>query len=458
MGISECCGNIWNKLILTLTILVSLATWSGDLAATIHYFSQRSEYEVRGEAIQAGRDDRNSNFNKNSKWFTELETEYLEIDKEARQNEYCDIVLMQEGPTAPPSDIDIKWLVVAGFGCAFLSWVGDCYNLWSTTNKFSKLMPWAEVYKRCMTVMWAFGERGMMVFFSVAPMITVLYYVCKEFSMGDGIRCQEMFYECGTSGECTMADLRAPLAEDASHLAIAMQWKWVFQALLLSFVNLAFTFAVMLQQYFTLGIWWIVVLATRPFVVVAFALSPVLLCIAYESGAELMVETTEGIAFLCLFLFSTSCCFCTICFRCYSYESNDQKYYRGEGADELPRIRWTRSDWQSQVGGRRVAPSLPFVPESNSVPYTLDSNEYIRDIRELNMATKSNPYTATNGAMGRNISNSSSYGIELSRPQPDPAFIRAQQRKKRAPEQHHQRKGPVPEQHYIAGFDVESAM
>jgi len=90
--------------------------------------------------------------------------------------------------------------------------------------------------------LWTFNSKSAIQFAEVGPQLAILAMMIIREGKLDGYECQKKFYNCGVSGDCTMANMMVPVPLNASFVDIASS-NWVLAlSFAVGFIDVFFNF------------------------------------------------------------------------------------------------------------------------------------------------------------------------------------------------------------------------
>lgn len=216
-------------------------------------------------------EDPSSSFNATSPWFTAISEEYDYLSNFDKSNVYCKVKAIQSSPDEYYTEGQMTWvlcfvfilssaiafvIVIASFCCKIHRGGFDTFDLSNVAGidaenpsivgkqKLQKLQrdwetlpPKADQEKENM---WQFRASSVILFVSTGPFLAYVWMMITGYNQLSGYACQQMFYDCGNSGNCDMDDLMVPVALNSSVLALSLADPLLAVGLFSGVLNLLF--------------------------------------------------------------------------------------------------------------------------------------------------------------------------------------------------------------------------
>lgn len=207
------------KSLVTVSSLLMLVDFALNIAVTVDFKSTFDEYSDRASEISSAiSGDHASNFKEDSTFFQALLSEYDALSDFDKENVYCDIVSIQADPSAlEDNSKNIFKGALFTIGLTFVVHLIACGVLVSVARKPADVLQHMSVYHR---KLYDYNVDSAFQFAEVGPFLAILALMAVRQASLNSYSCQEKFYNCGKSGECTMEDLMLDVPLNSSLLDI----------------------------------------------------------------------------------------------------------------------------------------------------------------------------------------------------------------------------------------------
>lgn len=210
----------------TISFVISVVDFATDILSAHDFWNTKGDYEERAVGIEAElASDQPSNFKADSPWFTSVAAEYDALSAFDKQNVYCDIYALQADPKSlldVSEDIFVAAIVFIVLSLVALG-IGYCVLCRLVrSGKIENDKGESEAREK----LWTFNSKSAIQFAEVGPQLAILAMMIIREGKLDGYECQEKFFNCGVSGDCTMADMMVPVPLNASFVDIASS-NWI---------------------------------------------------------------------------------------------------------------------------------------------------------------------------------------------------------------------------------------
>lgn len=279
-----------------------------DIMATYDFHVTLKGYKERAESMVSeisGTEP--SNFKADSTWFTAISAEYEVYSSFDKENIYCDIHAIQAEPDSLVKQSQHIFIAACIFVVMSLIAIAMGYCVLFRIIRTKEIENDVSGETSAREKLWNFVAKSAIQFCEDGPQLTILVLMIIRVGKLDGYKCQEKFYDCGISGECTMEDMTVPVPLNSSLLDLALA-DWV---LALSFaagiVDVLWNFASGFYLFISEGIPKLLVLpclqfclATLPLLWVTYIDGLITTGRTDGSDAKILIAVTIGI----------SACFC----------------------------------------------------------------------------------------------------------------------------------------------------
>lgn len=234
-----CCFRIMT----TVSFVISIFDFATDILSAHDFWGTVRDYRNRAGDIEAElSSDQASNFKADSAWFSAISAEYDALSSFDKQNVYCDIRALQRDPKSL-LDVseDIFWATLIFIGLSLLALALGYWQLCKLvrSGKIENDKGESEAREK----LWTFNSKSAIQFAEVGPQLAILAMMIIREGKLDGYECQEKFFNCGVSGDCTMGDMMVPVPLNASFVDIASS-NWILAlSFAVGFVDVLFNFA-----------------------------------------------------------------------------------------------------------------------------------------------------------------------------------------------------------------------
>lgn len=251
----------------TINAIAYIIAWNETDNAVENY----GDYSM--DMIDSALNVTTSNFNETSEWFIAIAVEYEALSDFDKENVYCDVVSIQASPDASYQDAYFEsgaarsLMVLACVGAAFVTGNFFCkrYNKFygidvndigpSDPNAKIPAFSTAVIIKRPDAEKKSAQEQKfekesemlsdyrydmMIQFITAGPFIGLTWLLVTRRSSVDGLDCQEMFYECGLSGDCNMDDMMTTVALNSSLISMLASYPMLICAFFAPILSLCF--------------------------------------------------------------------------------------------------------------------------------------------------------------------------------------------------------------------------
>lgn len=221
---------------------ISIFDFATDIMSAYDFWQTKEGYKDRAEGIEAElASEQASNFKADSVWFTTISAEYDALSSFDKQNVYCDIYALQKDPKSL-LDVseDIFWAACVFIGLSVVALVIGYWVLCKLvrSGKIENDKGESEAREK----LWTFNSKSAIQFAEVGPQLAILAMMIIREGKLDGYECQEKFYDCGMSGNCSIADMMVPVPLNASFVDIASS-NWILAlSFAVGFVDVLFNF------------------------------------------------------------------------------------------------------------------------------------------------------------------------------------------------------------------------
>lgn len=207
------------KSLVTVSSLLMVLDFTLNIAVTIDFQSTFSDYSDRASEISSaisGDDD--SNFKEDSAFFQSLVDEYDALSDFDKENVYCDFLSIQADPSAlEDNSKNIFKGALFTIGLTFIVHLIANGVLVNVARKPADTLKHMSTYHR---KLYEYNVDSAFQFAEVGPFLAILALMAVRQASLDSYSCQEKFYNCGKSGECTMEDLMLDVPLNSSLLDI----------------------------------------------------------------------------------------------------------------------------------------------------------------------------------------------------------------------------------------------
>lgn len=205
-------------------------------------FNLVDSYDSYGSTISNG----TGNFNSTSEWFTTISAEYEVLSDFDKEYVYCDVNAILEDPETVGDEFGrdlyalCAWTIVMGV-CLLAISGSHCF---ARCDKFhgvdmADIGPDPEDPRKAVVLsshkpktpaekaaedLSNFRYNSVVLFFLTGPCIAIFWLLIELRSGVSGMDCQGRFYECGTSGDCTMDDMMTTVALNSSMVKIIISY------------------------------------------------------------------------------------------------------------------------------------------------------------------------------------------------------------------------------------------
>lgn len=315
-------------------VALAAANFIMDILVISSYMSSVTTYEENAEAIAIALNttDTTTSFSPDSEWFTTISAEYEALSNFDKENVYCDVVSImndvdeQSGDASTECSVAMVFVVAVAFGLIITGihrWAVkhnaevDAEMADLEAQKYQKkratreeILASADVrfqakYGAKIAVLRSFHRETFFLFNAAGPFLSMIWLMIVRRTSVTGLDCQDLFFSCGESGDCTMEDLQTTIALNISmvqmlttYLIFAAGWiiclfcmcfilatgvfHWVarsniryliFSVLLFFYSLVPFVWVYFIAEKFEdsfAGVWGVVVIAAIPMVMTIF--------------------------------------------------------------------------------------------------------------------------------------------------------------------------------------------
>lgn len=203
------------------------------------------DYESNGLDINAIKNDASSNFNSTSEWFMTISAEYEALSDFDKENVFCNVIDIQGDPLEEFVYAQYEWLMFVGF--TFMSGIGATYMACTLRgcmcNKFGDggsdvENPHNLKFSREWENWDNFRGSTGVLFVLTSAFIGLFWLLIVRRSSVTGLDCQDMFYKCGTSGDCSVDDLMLTVPLNASFFKMTISYPLLAGVFPIGFISL----------------------------------------------------------------------------------------------------------------------------------------------------------------------------------------------------------------------------
>lgn len=226
--------------------------------------SKVKSYKTYGKTIANATD----NFDPTSEWFTTLSSEYENLSDFDKEYVYCDVDTILADPSGHYDDSTTEvnttaMCIILTFGGLLVVLIqagcAKCNPFYGVDMadigpedpekgimskavilKSHKPMTPAEKMEADLS---NFRYNTVALFFMTGPCIGMFWLLIESRSSVSGLDCQEMFYECGRSGECTIDDLMTTVPLNSSVIKMLISYPLIASGCSFGLLSLVYILA-----------------------------------------------------------------------------------------------------------------------------------------------------------------------------------------------------------------------
>lgn len=204
------------KAVLYASSALYLVDFATNIAATYDFKNTLDDYSDRADKIsnQIVSEEAN-NFQANSTWFLSVSEEYDSLSTFDKENVYCDVYGIQSDPDSyQASSGNVFGGACFTLGLTVVAHLAGYAGLWKVMRSQEKEK--CGIYLKLHNI----NVKAAIQFAEVGPFLAILVVMIVNHLGVDGYKCQEKFYNCGLSGDCSMDDMMLDVPLNSSLLDV----------------------------------------------------------------------------------------------------------------------------------------------------------------------------------------------------------------------------------------------